>query len=159
MLKKQKKSLYAKTIMKIVFFFILINFNLAFGQTEKVGVTKEIKEKNINWEEFDQSSSIQKSEIKLINMQGLWKAYEGIYKFNEHVNAMKLTEPFIFEVKKEKYRRNSKSKFKTFTIKENIITMIDKDKVEVGIINKITETEIIISWKNNLNYTRYYYKK
>ena len=52
-----------KIIIKIVFFFILIYSNLSFGQNEKAEVTIEVNEKNFNWEEFDESSSIQKSEI------------------------------------------------------------------------------------------------
>ncbi len=151
-------------IMKYVFKTIilitcLIGFNSTFGQTEKVGETAKVKDKEINWEEFELTSTIKKNEIKFENLQGLWNAYEGIYRFGEHVNAMKLTQPFIMDVKDATYRRNSKSEFKDFTIEDNIITMIDKEKVQIGIINKITETELVISWKDKENYTRYYYKK
>lgn len=148
-----------KNLFKIIIISCLIGFNPTFGQTEKVGETIKVRDKDINWEEFEQTSTIQKNEIKFENLQGLWNAYEGIYRFGERVNAMKLTQPIIIEVEKETYRRNSKSEFKNFTIKDNIITLIDKEKVQMGIINKITETELVISWKDNANYTRYYYKK
>ncbi|MEZ7500840.1 hypothetical protein QO200_19185 [Flavobacterium sp. Arc3] len=148
-----------KSSFRLIIVISFISFNPTFGQTEKAGATTEIKNKEINWEEFDQTSTIQTSEIKFKDLQGLWNAYEGIYRFGEHVNAMKLTKPFIIEVQNETYRRNSKSEFKNFTIKDNIITMMDNEKVLVGIINKITETELVISWKDKANYTRYYYKK
>jgi hypothetical protein len=143
----------------IIVITCLIVFSSTFGQTERVGETTKVKDRDINWEEFEQTSTIKKNEIKFEDLQGLWNAYEGIYRFGEHVNAMKLTQPFIIEVQNKTYRRNSKSEFKNFIIKDNIITSIDKEKVQIGIINKITETELVISWKDNANYTRYYYKK
>ena len=148
---------------KLILIGILINANSIFAQTkttgERVGETIEIKDKEIDWEAFDPNSLIIKSEINFKDLQGLWNAYEGIYRFDQHVNAMKLTQPYIIEVNGETYRRNSISAFKKFTIKDNIITSFDDSKVQIGIINKITQTELIISWKNNANYTRYYYKK
>ena len=47
-------------------FFTLINCTFGFAQSEKVGATTELKSKEINWEEFDESSSLRKSEIKKI---------------------------------------------------------------------------------------------
>jgi hypothetical protein len=152
-----------KNFSKLILIGILISFNSISAQTksagERVGETIEVKDKEIDWEAFDATSSILKSEIKFNDLQGLWNAFEGVYRFDQHVNAMKLTQPYIIEVNEETYRRNSKSTFKKFTIKENVITLIDNSKVEIGIINKITPTELVISWKNNSNYTRYYYKK
>lgn len=148
-----------KNIYKLLLIICLFNVYSVFSQSTKVGGTNEIKDKEIDWEEFDETSTKSKSEIKFDDLQGLWSAYEGIYRFGEHINGMKLTQPIIIEVINDSYRRNLKSEHKKFTISENVITLKDKNEVEVGIINKITENELVISWKDKSNYTRYYYKK
>ncbi|MGI4887007.1 MAG: hypothetical protein ACRYFR_18775 [Janthinobacterium lividum] len=126
---------------------------------ERVGETVEVNNKNIDWEAFDQLSSIAKSDIRSENLQGLWNAHKGVYRFGEHINAMELTEPMIMEVKEDTYRRNSKGLFEKFTIKNNLIVKATESKIDTGIVNKITATELTISWKDKSNYTRYYYKK
>jgi hypothetical protein len=126
---------------------------------ERVGETVEVKNKSIDWEAFDHLSTIAKTDIKIENLQGVWKAYKGVYRFGEHVNAMELTKPMIIEVKDDTYRRNSDGVFEKFTIEDNLIIKINETKVDTGIINKISPTELTISWKNKSNYTRYYYTK
>lgn len=126
---------------------------------KKVGTTSEIKNKNIDWEAFDTSSSIPQTNIKIENLQGLWKAYYGIYRFETHINSLQLTDPMIIDVIGETYRRNSAHAYLKFSIKDNLIFQEYENKVDTGIINKISATELTISWKSNLNYTRYYYKK
>jgi len=84
---------------------------------------------------------------------------QGVYKLGDYVNAMELTKPFIMEVKDDTYRRNSEEPFEKYTLKDNLIIKTNDSKVDTGIINKITATELTISWKDNSNYTRYFYKK
>ena len=126
---------------------------------EKVGKTVKVKNKSIDWEAFDNTSSVAITEIKVYDLQGLWKAYKGLYKFGEFVNEMKLTQPFIIEVKNDTYRRHDGGTFGQFTLKGNLIIKLDGSIIDTGIINKITSTELTISWKDKANYTRYYYKK
>ncbi len=143
----------------LLFVFINTGFSQDYSAGgKKVGETTEVENKNINWESFDSTSKLSITAIKFENIQGLWKAYKGIYKFDETINAMSLTEPFIIEIKGDTYRRNVNSKFKKFTIESNILTS-KKKKEDVGIINKITDTELIITWKSGSNYTRYYYTR
>jgi hypothetical protein len=118
-----------------------------------------VNNKNIDWEAFDSISTISKTEIKFQDLKGLWNAYEGVYRFGDIINAMELTKPMIMEVKDDTYRRNSESVFEKFSIKDNLILKATESKVDTGIINKITQTELTISWKDKSNYTRYYYKK
>lgn len=126
---------------------------------QRVGETIEVQNKNIDWEEFDLSSTIAKTEIKTENLQGLWNAYKGVYRFGDKINAMELTKPMIIEVKDDTYRRNSDGVFEKFSLKDNLILKVTEAKVDTGIINKISPTELTISWKNKSNYTRYYYTK
>lgn len=126
---------------------------------EKVGKTVQVKNKDIDWEEFDLSSTISKMDIKIENLDGLWNAYKGVYRFGDNINGMELVKPMIMEVKGNTYRRNSESAFEKFSIKDNLILQTTNAKVDTGIINKITPTELTISWKNKSNYTRYYYIK
>ena len=126
---------------------------------ERVGETVEVTNKNIDWEAFDPSSIIEKADIKVENLQGLWNAYKGVYRFEAHVNAMNLTKPMIMEVKEDTYRRNSTGVFEKFIVKDNMIIKVIEAKVDTGVINKITPTILTISWKDKSNYTRYYYQK
>jgi hypothetical protein len=115
--------------------------------------------KNIDWELYDPNSTVAKSEIRETNLQGLWKAYQGAFRLGDDVNTMNLTQPFIIEFKNSTYRRSSTDKFHPFTIKDNTISCTDEDEKDFGIINQISPNVLTISWKNGLNYTRYYYKK
>ncbi|MCH8318040.1 MAG: hypothetical protein IIA88_06030 [Bacteroidetes bacterium] len=147
----------------IIIFFIGATIT-CYAQTtttkgEKVGETIDLKDKNIDWEKFDTTSTFSKQKIKTENLQGLWKAYKGVYRFGEHVNAMELTTPYIIEIRNDTYRRKENGEFKKYKIQENLIIKEENGKVSRGIINKITETQLTISWKDGSNYTRYYYEK
>ncbi|MDR6300657.1 hypothetical protein [Mesonia maritima] len=138
--------------------------------------TTPVEDKNIDWEKFDKSSTIAKDKIKAEDIEGLWKAYEGLYRFYgqkeeilygqkkqtervEHINKTEHKEPVIIEVKGNTFRRNSKSDFEEFYIKDNMLISKKGEKHDIGIINKITPKILTISWKDGDNYTRYFYKK
>jgi hypothetical protein len=128
------------------------------SQAQPLHITKT-KDDKVAWEAFDSSSICSKTEITSTHLQGLWKAYEGLFKFGEVENSMKLTSPFIIEIKDTLYRRSPKSDFKRYTLKGNLIISERETKIDSGYINKITANELTISWKNQSNYTRYYYTK
>ena len=127
-----------------------------YGQTKKVGKTVD-GDKSIKWEEF-YKSTVSKDSIDYAHLQGLWKAYKGVYLFGDVINVMSLTTPAIVEVKDQTYRRNNDSEFEKFILDKNFI-INERVKSDTGLINKITSKELIISWKTGKNYTRYYYKK
>jgi len=142
---------------------LALNYSTATAQTkinvEHVGQMIKAPSRDIDWEIFDTTSSISKTAIKVRDIQGLWEAYKGVYLFDGSVNGMELETPAIFEVKENEYRRNVSKEFKEFSLSGNLIIKADETKIDTGIINKITPTELTISWKNKSNYTRYYYKK
>ncbi len=137
---------------------LLLSPNI-YAQTEK----KKRKSKNqkieIAWEAYDTLSTFSIDSINISILQGYWEAYKGLYKFGDVINGMDLTKPMIVEVKDSTYRRNTNSEFYDFKIEKNMIIKYNTEKVDIGYINKLTENELTISWKNNQNYTRYYYKK
>jgi hypothetical protein len=143
----------------IIFTFSTVNAQSKSESGEKVGKTVKVKNKNIIWDAFDTTSFIAINKIEIKDLQGLWNANKGVYLFDGKVNAMELSEPFIMEVKDNTYRRNSKGAFNQFYLKDNLIIKNGETKIDTGIINKITPTELTISWKSKANYTRYYYKK
>ena len=127
---------------------------------ERVGQTVEPEDNFFDWEIFDTAAStISRSAIKAKDIQGLWNAFKGAYRFDGNVDGMELTDPAIFEVKDSAYRRNTSRDFEKFALSGNLIIRAGGSKIDTGIINKITPTELTISWKNKSNYTRYYYKK
>ena len=126
---------------------------------EKVGETGKVKDDNINWGLFDPASISSKTEITNKQLQGLWKAYKGLFIFDGNVNTMNLTKPIIIEVKDSLYRRSLNADFKKFKLMDNLIISNEEATTDPGIINKITANELTITWKNKSNYTRYYYTK
>lgn len=152
--------------MKAISLFLFLNFVLgisAFSQsTPKEEVEKARKAlgefgNEYNWESFDTTSKFTIDNIKIENLQGLWKAYNGLFRFGSMVNSMALTQPMTIEVKDEKERRSASSKFEKFTIEKNQLT--SKKAGDFGFINKITANLLVVTWKSNGNYTRYYYEK
>jgi hypothetical protein len=138
--------------------FILFIQSTVLGQAEKVGKTYDIIDKKIDWESFDTTSSKAKQNIDLSDLQGMWKAYKGVYKFDKYINGMNLTSPAIIEIKNSGLRRNETDEFESYQIQNNFL-IIRKKNAETGIINKITSHELTITWKDGQNYTRYYYTK
>ncbi|HXB44719.1 MAG TPA: hypothetical protein VNV85_11700 [Puia sp.] len=150
-------------ISPVLIIGLALNYAQATAQAkidvERVGRTVEAGSRDIDWEVFDTASTISRTFIKFKDIQGLWNAFRGAYRFDNIVNGMELTSPAIFEVKDDTYRRNVNKDFKEFILRGNLIIRSEQSKCDTGIINKITPTELTISWKNNSNYTRYYYKK
>ena len=118
--------------MKTTAIFILINFvfiTASFSQitikeeVEKIRSTIKETKTDIDWEAFDTTSTISIDKIKIEDVQGLWKAYNGLFKFNDNVNSMILTIPFIVEFKEDKGRRSLDLAFGKFIIKKNEIIL------------------------------------
>jgi hypothetical protein len=126
---------------------------------QKAGHTIDAKNKMIDWEAYDPNSTVQQESITATALQGLWSVYEGVFRFGNNISTMKLNVPFIIEIKEAACRRNAKDEFQNFTIKDNLLIIHDNIKPDTGIINKLTPRELVITWKRDDNYTRYYYKK
>lgn len=126
-------------------------------EVEKIRKTIEETHKNIDWEAFDTTSKVSADKINVELAQGLWKAYNGLFKLGGSINSMILTQPLIIEIKGDKYRRSMNSKFAKFTLTNN--QLVSKKEGDFGVINKITDNLLVITWKNGENYTRYYYEK
>ena len=154
-----------KQIIKtsIILITFLVVGNIGFSQNtqkeevEKIRKSIEQSHQDIDWQAFDSSSSVSAENINSNLIQGLWKAYNGLFKFGGAVNSMILTQPFIIEIKGDKYRRSMDSKFFKITLTNNQI--ISKKENDFGVINKITDHLLVITWKSGDNLTRYYYEK
>ena len=151
--------------MKKIYICLICSFTFVttYAQTSPKQEIEKLRSKitetgkDINWEEFDTTSKVLIDKIQIELLQGEWKAYNGLFKFGGSVNSMALTTPLIIEFKENKYRRSKDSKFAKFDLTNNQIA--SKKENDFGVINKITDNLIVITWKNNDNYTRYYYEK
>lgn len=135
------------------------SFSQKKSSIENVGKTTPLIDTNINWEEYDTSSTILHNNISIENLKGTWKAHQGVFRFNNVFNQMNLTTPFVIQIKKDGIKRNKKDPFDKLTLQENRILIVQKNSIDTGIVNKLTPTELTITWKKGLNYTRYFYKK
>jgi hypothetical protein len=113
----------------------------------------------IPWEDYDKSSLIPKTKITITTLQGVWKTTQGVYKDGEYNHPLNFKTPFILEFVKNTLRRSANDKFTKFTMVNNVLTVKDEYQTDLGIINKITATELIVTWKSNGNYTRYFYTR
>ena len=153
--------------IEMKFSFITLAFMIALGCSpkssptgaQKVDHTVDAKNKMIDWEGYDPSSTVHPENITTEELQGLWNAYEGVFRFGNNISTMKLNVPFIIEIKETACRRNAKDEFKNFIMKDNLLIIPDNIKPDTGIINKLTARELVITWKRENNYTRYYYTK
>jgi hypothetical protein len=113
----------------------------------------------IPWEGFDPSSSVGNVKITTDNLQGIWKTIKGVYKDGKYNLPLDFTTPINLEFSKNSVKRSVNDKFTKFTLLNNVLTIKYEYETEIGIINKITPSELIITWKSNGNYTRYFYTR
>ena len=110
-----------------------------------------------DWLAFDKRSTLSIDSITPASMQGVWKAYNGLFRFGTMVNSMNLTTPFVIEISGSKIKRSATSALDDFTITNNkLVTLVGKD---TGYINTLTPTLLTITWAHEGNVTRYYYEK
>ena len=159
---REKIILKKIILISIILFQITIRLNAqVFNGNDLVpGHTSNVEDKNINWESYDSTSTIQADRIELKDIQGLWKAYKGIFKYDDNVRTIDISKPFIFEVKDNKARR-SYNGFIPFSLRKNNIVLMENRNMIVGIINKISPNEMTITWENESlhRYDRYFYSK
>jgi hypothetical protein len=127
------------------------------AEIEAIRKTIEKKHKDIDWNAFDTTSKVAIDSIKVETIQGVWRAYNGIFKFNGAVNSMALTTPLVLEFNGDGYKPGSDSTFKKFTLTNNLIDSKEEDMH--GYINKITDKLLVITWNRGANCFRYYYEK
>ena len=113
----------------------------------------------IPWEDYDNSSIFPNSKITAIALQGVWETTQGVYKNGIYNQPLNFKTPYILEFSKNTLRRSANDKFTKFTMVNNVLTVKDEYQIDLGIINKITATELIVTWKSNGNYTRYFYTR
>jgi len=135
----------------------------AFSQISPKAEIQAIREsinkthKDIDWNAFDMTSQIPIDSLNIQALQGVWKAYNGIFKFNGSVNSMALTTPMVLEFKDDQYRTDLKATFKRFTLTKNYFEA--QEGTWHGYINSISEKDLVITLNSGENRTRYYYEK
>ena len=126
-------------------------------QVEALRKQVEISHKDIDWMAFDTTSAIPADSINAGSIQGVWKAYNGIFRFEGKVNTMTLTTPLTIEFKDDQLRHGPQSAYKKYTLAGNYISS-DDDGFHV-VINKITGRLLVLTLIRGANYTRYYYER
>jgi len=151
-----------KTVLILLSTFLLsASFAIAQPSAKKdVKADRKLIEKQgpeFDWLAFDKRSVVTIDSIKPAAMQGVWKAYYGLFRFGTIVNSMNLTTPFIIEINGTQIKRSATSALDDFTITSNKLTTL-KGK-DTGYINVLTATLLTITWQNDGNVTWYYYEK
>jgi len=155
-----------KTIVRNKSALLFLSFAInkgAFSQISPKAEVQSIRERiikthrDIDWNAFNKTSKIPIDSINIQALQGVWKAYNGIFRFNGSVNSMELTTPLLLEFKDDKYRTDSNGTFKRFTLMNNYVEA--KEEVWNGYINSISDKVLVITWNTGENRMRYYYEK
>jgi hypothetical protein len=149
--------------LAIVLFLSIAITKDAFSQISPKAEVQAIREriekthKDIDWNAFDTASPIPIDSINFQVLQGVWKAYNGIFRFNGSVNTMALTTPLELEFKDDEFRSNLKGEFRKFTLTKNYFEATDG--MWRGYINSISDKVLVITLNRDENRTRYYYEK
>jgi hypothetical protein len=138
---------------------------------------------NLWWQDYDTVSVAKNKQVKVEHLVGIWSAYrQSNSPFMPDTNRLESDYPFggdtIYFTKGGFYHRNASEKTARFELDNNIITIpmftyysqnLVSDDSGIGIINKITANELIITWQNGkkknaklielLYYTRTYYHR
>ncbi|HTR27642.1 MAG TPA: hypothetical protein VMH27_00130 [Puia sp.] len=112
---------------------------------------------DIDWNAFDTTSKIPRDSISIEALRGVWKAYNGVFKFNGSVNSMTLTTPLLLEFRDDTYRSDAKSTFKKFALTGNYFS--SQDGTWKGYINSVSDKLLEITLNSGDNRMRYYYEK
>lgn len=135
----------------------------AFSQNSPKAEVQAIRERitkthrDIDWNLFDTTSKIPIDSINIQALQGVWKAYNGIFRINGSVNSMALTTPLVLEFNDDKVRANLQDPFKKFALTKNYFE--SKEVVWHGYINSISDKILVITLNNGETRMRYYYEK
>ncbi|MHA4812558.1 hypothetical protein ACX0G9_30980 [Flavitalea flava] len=119
--------------------------------------TIEKTHRDIDWTAFDTTSKVRIDSINYGTIQGAWKAYNGIFKFNGSCNSMVLITPLEIEFKDDGFRPGKQPAFTKFMLTNNRIDSKEDDYH--ACINKITDHLLVLTLINGENFTRYYYEK
>lgn len=136
---------HTRNLMVVLFFCLAITKD-AFSQSSLKSEVEAIRER-----------IIETHSINIQALQGIWKAYNGIFKFNGSVNSMALTTPMVLEFKDDQYRTDLKGTFKRFTLTKNYFEA--QEGTWHGYINSISDNVLVITLNSGENRTRYYYEK
>jgi hypothetical protein len=145
---------------------LFLNFAITKGAFSQISPKAEIQviresmiktHRDIDWNAFDTTSKISIDSINIQALQGIWKAYNGIFRFNGSVNSMALTTPLVLEFKDAKYRTELNATFKRFALTKNYIEA--QEEIWHGYINSISDKVLVITWNSGENRNRYYYEK
>ena len=135
----------------------------AFAQTTPKDEIQAIRDritkthKDIDWNAFDTASRIPLDSISTQALQGVWKAYNGVFKFNGSVNSMALTTPLVLEFNDDTYRSDPKSTFKKFALTKNYFHSLEG--TWNGYINSVSDKILVLTLNSGENRMRYYYEK
>jgi hypothetical protein len=154
---KQIKCISAVLILNFAIAEAAFSQNSPKAEVETIRKTIEKTHRDIDWNAFDAASKVSIDSINFDTIHGLWKAYNGLFKFNGAVNSMVLTTPLEIEFKDDGYRPGSQSTFKKLMLTGNHIESKEEDVH--GYINKITDKLLVITWNRGANYFRYYYER
>ena len=113
-----------------------------------------------NWKAYDNAGSkVKKDAIDFRMIQGVWYAYEGWYFGDEEKFWKDYNHPRIFEIRGNQLRNGSYGLFRTYTMKENLITYQSENKIDSAYINLIADEKLTISFKRGTDYEKYMFQK
>jgi hypothetical protein len=141
-----------KYLIMMIFFF-LSHFVLLKGQDRIMARDK------FDWKEYDSTSKIYKDSIDYHDLQGKWIAYEGITIGDYEIGWKTTNKPKVLEIMDENYRNNLSDEFNAFYLNKNLIIFKKDNMIDTAFINRITAKEMTISYKINIDYEQYFYKK
>lgn len=107
---------------------------------------------SVDWEAYDPASSRSRTNIRLDDILGSWKAVDMLQESNGAVLTLidRSIDPQRFlDVAPDDLKRSASLAREKFKLKENRIhveTNADQKRVVTGVINRLTPDELIVTW-------------
>jgi|WetSurMetagenome_2_1015567.scaffolds.fasta_scaffold751567_1 hypothetical protein len=112
------------------------------------------------WDNFDTTSTVTKDSMHLSDLSGNWISTEFItYGDYEIGGRSQEGQVGTLEIKGDKWRNTLSGDFHTFLIYQNMIILNKDNCSDTAYINRITDKELMISYKNGEDFVQYHYRK
>jgi len=111
-----------------------------------------------DWDSFDSSSTRGRAHIRISDLQGVWKAVNAFHEEQGKITTQIDTSIDMhnyLEIGAANLKRAASLKHEPFVLKEyqlHVETAQGDKRRVIGVINKITKNELVISWKETWLY-------
>jgi hypothetical protein len=144
-----------RTIKLAVLVFVFMIHQISSRAQDKIKARD-----SFNWLQFDTTSTIDINSINAMVIQGNW-IYNEFHCYSDYNigTVTKQGQAGLLEIKGDKYRKTLTGNYYDYHIYKNLIVFETDTKPVSGYVNRISNRELIISFRDSLDFIQIFYKK